>query len=62
MAHSLTESEAERLRKLLVQLGPEEVAKRFQLNTTTLLRAAVGLPGHNATMVVITQRLNDVEA
>ncbi len=49
----LNETEADELRRLIVTGGLEVTAERFQLNTTTLLRAAVGLPLHRATRIAI---------
>ncbi len=59
MGHALTDSEADGLRRMLIEQGVDVVASRFELNSTTLLRAAVGLPLHNATRLVISQRLTD---
>lgn len=59
MAQSLTDDEAARLRAEVLSAGLEATAKQLELNTTTLLRAAVGLPLHNATRLVIQARLND---
>jgi hypothetical protein len=49
----LTEDEAAELRRLIVSSGLERTATDFAVNTTTLLRAAVGLPLHRATRTVI---------
>ncbi len=58
MADSLLLCHAEDLRRCIVRDGLEHTAKRFGLNTTTLLRAAVGLPLHNATRQLIESKLN----
>jgi hypothetical protein len=59
MSQSLTDAEAAQLRAHILAQGLEAVAEQLQLNTITLLRAAVGLQLHNATRLVIQQRLRD---
>lgn len=59
MADSLTPDQTERLRWLIIHRGLEHTAGWLELNTTTLLRAAVGLPLHNATRTVIQHKLSD---
>lgn len=54
----LNDEEASELRRLIVSGGLERTATDFQLNTTTLLRAAVGLPLHRATRIAIQVGLN----
>lgn len=54
---ALTEAECADLRYRIKSAGLDETAKAFGLNTTTLLRAAVGLPLHNATRKLIQTAL-----
>lgn len=61
MSQSLSDAEASRLRAIVTRDGLEATAAWLELNTTTLLRAATGLQLHNATRLVIQQRLNDAE-
>lgn len=58
MADALTPSYAEQLRYSILRHGLEAMARAMGLNTTTLLRAAVGLPLHNATRQLIEGKLN----
>lgn len=57
MAQSLTPEEAHELRQVILGRGLDLASAELELNPTTLLRAAVGLPLHNATRLVIQQRL-----
>lgn len=58
MAEGLKDTTAAALRQLILEDGLEVAAERVGLNTTTLLRAAVGLPLHNATRQLIESKLN----
>lgn len=58
MADGLSPHYSEALRYRILRHGLEEMARDMGLNTTTLLRAAVGLPLHNATRQLIEGKLN----
>lgn len=58
MAEGLDQFMSRALRSRILADGLEATAKAFGLNTTTLLRAAVGLPLHNATRQLIEGKLS----
>jgi hypothetical protein len=55
--NALEDPECAQLRCRIKRLGLDQVSKDLQLNTTTLLRAACGMPLHTATRLVIQQAL-----
>ena len=59
MADSLDSLYCCTLRRVILEQGLDEVAKAIGLNTTTLLRAAVGLPLHNATRQLVERWLKE---
>lgn len=58
MGDTLSLDAASRLRQYILDNGLETAAALIGLNTTTMLRAAVGLPLHNATRQLIESKLN----
>lgn len=58
MADGLSVDCAASLRQYILDNGLETAAALMGLNTTTLLRAAVGLPLHNATRQLIEGKLH----
>jgi hypothetical protein len=61
MGTGLEDTTAAELRARILAEGLEVTASSIGLNTTTLLRAAVGLPLHNATRQLIEGKLQHGE-
>lgn len=59
--HKLTEPHLSRLRELVSEHGERRLAKRFQMNAMTIMRALAGLPLRKCTHFTLTALLSSKE-